>query len=505
MEFPYSLIKDVLADHGFAFKGVPAKLHKTFEWVQCEDGHPVQEACGVLYAVPSGNDVRIGPKGASRADSFLVEGPEGTTSLEVVNILQAYLVKIFCWIDDMHQALARHCTCEELLHLSQPMLERFVSVSDSTFSHIAHTPDIGPIEEASAYLIEHGRYSDEVIELVKTSGLAELWTHARPFKTFQSNAINPKPSIEHVYHLNSQYAAHLVMVSDSPITATQEFLFKLLIPSVGTVLNGMWRSDNPLRQRYAPFLSDVLHDNIGPEKLDKSARLLDIPTEGLFKTIVVGDSWKGGSGSYFAQRALTLLPGCWAVADEDMLVVLLHASFSSKGALSHLEEKAFGLVEDLKTSAGVSRKFFDLCGFSSSVREAKVALRYGNLHWKELQPINVVEHKPFAARIHRFKRYFPFFASDPRTGKDELLCADEVASEVLGRIKESDKANDGMDYLVLRTYLRTSCKVKETAQALAMHRNSVAYRLRRVEESFDIDLSDSDEVAFLNCLFTLPH
>ena len=37
-----------------------------------------------------------------------------------------------------------------------------------------------------------------------------------------------------------------------------------------------------------------------------------------------------------------------------------------------------------------------------------------------------------------------------------------------------------------------------------MHRNSIMYRLRHIEKSYDLDLSDNDERMFLNVLFLLP-
>ena len=44
----------------------------------------------------------------------------------------------------------------------------------------------------------------------------------------------------------------------------------------------------------------------------------------------------------------------------------------------------------------------------------------------------------------------------------------------------------------LYIYLKSACSIKETANQLYLHRNSVIYRLRRIEEICNVDLNDTD-------------
>lgn len=43
----------------------------------------------------------------------------------------------------------------------------------------------------------------------------------------------------------------------------------------------------------------------------------------------------------------------------------------------------------------------------------------------------------------------------------------------------------------LQTYLMMSCSIKETAEALFLHRNSIIYLLRKAEEIGGLDLNDA--------------
>jgi DNA-binding PucR family transcriptional regulator len=62
----------------------------------------------------------------------------------------------------------------------------------------------------------------------------------------------------------------------------------------------------------------------------------------------------------------------------------------------------------------------------------------------------------------------------------------------LPKLASYDTENGTNLELTLHTYLKNSCSTTDTAKALYLHRNSVIYRLRRIEELCDIDLDDTD-------------
>ncbi len=55
----------------------------------------------------------------------------------------------------------------------------------------------------------------------------------------------------------------------------------------------------------------------------------------------------------------------------------------------------------------------------------------------------------------------------------------------------------------LRQYLSTSCSVKETAQRLFLHRNTMNYRISKIEELTDIDFNDTKTVFRLQCSYKI--
>lgn len=67
------------------------------------------------------------------------------------------------------------------------------------------------------------------------------------------------------------------------------------------------------------------------------------------------------------------------------------------------------------------------------------------------------------------------------------------ADEVLGALISYDAAHGGELVATLSVYLRNQSSPKQTARALRVHPNTVAYRARRIESITGLDLSEADD------------
>ena len=63
---------------------------------------------------------------------------------------------------------------------------------------------------------------------------------------------------------------------------------------------------------------------------------------------------------------------------------------------------------------------------------------------------------------------------------------------ILGRLEQYDK-NNRTDYLkFLNTYLDCNCNINETADKLFVHRNTIVYKIKKISELLDCDLSEME-------------
>lgn len=67
----------------------------------------------------------------------------------------------------------------------------------------------------------------------------------------------------------------------------------------------------------------------------------------------------------------------------------------------------------------------------------------------------------------------------------------EYYNETIGNIVAYDKMNNGDLAIVLRAYLENNGSIQQTAEQMFIHRNTVNYKIRKIEELLDIDLSET--------------
>ena len=70
-------------------------------------------------------------------------------------------------------------------------------------------------------------------------------------------------------------------------------------------------------------------------------------------------------------------------------------------------------------------------------------------------------------------------------------------------IREYDEKNQSGLFHTLDVYLQNDCNAQHCGRLLFLHRNSLVYRIHRIQEIAGIDLSDPDERSYLRLSFLL--
>lgn len=73
----------------------------------------------------------------------------------------------------------------------------------------------------------------------------------------------------------------------------------------------------------------------------------------------------------------------------------------------------------------------------------------------------------------------------------------------LKRLADYDRENQADFLHTLQIYLDNDCNAQKCGRLLFLHRNSLVYRIRRIQEVGHCDLSDPEERAFLRLSFLL--
>jgi purine catabolism regulator len=140
-------------------------------------------------------------------------------------------------------------------------------------------------------------------------------------------------------------------------------------------------------------------------------------------------------------------------------------------------------------SGGIGRVAADLQGIPDAYREAQRALEIGRRLFGE-------------EKLHSFARlgiYRLLFYLD---GQEEL---NNFYQETLGPLLQADTRGDGMLIETLEGYFRCNGNLSETARTMHFHRNSLLYRLGRIEEILGRSLEDPELRLSLQIALKIHH
>lgn len=181
--------------------------------------------------------------------------------------------------------------------------------------------------------------------------------------------------------------------------------------------------------------------------------------------------------------------------NEEVILVLPMEDQSRGGSKAYmnmlLNQMKAQLEERLnqrKVRVGVGRDYADPTEIFRSYQEAKVALKLGYL---------LQEHNRT-----------PFFID---LGVERILYnheqqeLQEFYQETLGDLERYDKSQKNELMETLEKFVTHRCDLKETADALFLHKNTLRYRLKKIEEILQIDMEDFNEVLSLMVAFKIKY
>ncbi|MBE3560339.1 MAG: helix-turn-helix domain-containing protein [Ktedonobacteraceae bacterium] len=279
------------------------------------------------------------------------------------------------------------------------------------------------------------------------------------------------------------------------------------------------RSEVESRYQVEAF-TDILQGNYQqPEEMLARARLLGYDLT-IPQVVVVCETSTDeheidytGNGTSYTQwgrrvrdELLRAWPGCWVLGESRRVVALLpfapHNDIASDE--QEHENEIFTRLERIHTrllsqkspgrstplySCGCGRLAHNLQSIPQSFREAQQALEIGRRLFGEGQ-------------LHSFARLGVYRLLFYLDGQSEI---NDFYRETLGPLLSSDTRNDNALLETLESYFRCNGNLSETARAMHLHRNSLLYRLERIEALLGRSLEDSEVRLNLQIALKIHH
>lgn len=180
---------------------------------------------------------------------------------------------------------------------------------------------------------------------------------------------------------------------------------------------------------------------------------------------------------YYKKMVQYFFPSNYTLIHEGNIVVIIDRREGQSCMPEHREKEFKDMLIKNRLHAGVSNCFSQISDISKYYHQANKALELGFKLNKE-------------GPVYYYKNFFIQHMFDLCSVSDYVL--KDFCSPPLLKIIEYDNQKDTTYALSLYMYLKNCQDIQKTSQALHVHYNTLKYRLQRLQELFEIDLSDSE-------------
>ncbi|UWG95707.1 helix-turn-helix domain-containing protein [Dehalobacter sp. DCM] len=398
-------------------------------------------------------------------------------------VLAIYSIKLF-------DALSKGSDLQTLVDIGYDMLGNPFSIHDMSFKVIAYTPS-SPVDDDPVWQ-----------EVISNQPSVESWTYYVSNKLFEMIAESDHPFFWEDPYCKYPRIVGKVMIGDKrvaglticahqkPFTELDLELSALLCKAISIDMQKNKNIDYSRGLMHEDFLIDLLDEKLRHiTDINDRIKILNLTFQKCLFVLTVDVSQfdiTRFSLMYYRNELENKIPNCKAVVYDKKIVLLLSRD-SEKQLFIHEMTQIKELFKMSNLFAGISRTFHNMVDIREYYLQSLEALKLGIL----LNP---------KAIIYRFDDYALYHLADIccRTERLNRTCHPSLLTLI-----DYDKKH-GTDYAhSLETYIRCSKNVSESAAALNVHRNTMFFRIEKIESIMNIDLDDSNTVLHLHFSFKL--
>lgn len=427
-----------------------------------------------LVCVGGGEDARV---------LFAARAVEALVLPESANM--ALLYQAVCGVFFHYDSFEREVTSaiiagEDLPALLNRVSRMFASpvfVTDAALRVLAHSEVDGGGDSMWQATLEEGISHQQVMTVMKETGMIDrLNTTTRAIYVDQ-------PPVEPFFSAN--FIQEGTRLASLTVASHQSELDERLAPVVDGVVALLapvvYRAGDPYYLQSSNLLKMML-DMLGGAMLDRrvlqhnlSLIRWDIADEyQLLKVELDERDIAGGTAKYTQELAKKMFPDSMLVDLRDAFVLVLHRN-GHPGIDDTLTADFQKLLAGRKGKAGASMRYYDFSRLAAAYRLAGVALEKGEI----LAPKKA---------LHHYEDYVTADLIDlcALSTDVESLCHPEAV-----RLFRHDQAHNSEFMDSLYMYLVEERHLAAAAKRLNIHRNTLVYRLSRLQDICPMDLDDS--------------
>lgn len=397
-------------------------------------------------------------------------------------------------VQDLTNLFLQTNDLKKIVNKAAQVLKNPLVVCDTSYHILARSSISGVTDQSWRRGLKHGSWS---YELVSRISKCDLDYSGRTHKTDILTNINEITSVRRMIGTLCFEGLHLgyylILEGNVPFDEIEEDVYR----QVEMILSKCLCLERPFRlsggrDSSESIIFDLLQSHFDSEQLFlKRAAKSELAGKGNYCVFCIdaADSSSEDAGAQSAEsrevndiRSVIgqCLPLSWQVFYQKRIVVLADFSAEPDQKQSMLKQLCTYL-EEHQYSAGCSDYFPNTYDLKYHYEQACAALDLGRALGEQNRLIPYEDYKLFDLFRH--------------TNGGDLFA--KYSTEIMRTICQYDEQN-GTDYMeTICQYVGNRCSVRKTADSLFVHRNTVVYRISRIEELFGLTFED-DRKNFLN-------
>ncbi len=355
-----------------------------------------------------------------------------------------------------------------------------ISITDITYTLQAITPKTKTGDYYWDYLLDHPRYNtDMVVRLYEEGIMQSAIENTKPYIIDWGAATSDFPKIVGVIRINHIIEGYIVMQCPKDGITEERMTAMSIIQKACAILYGDSHSESSMESIHQKaFIGALFKDDIHTQnQLDIWYRRTHLNVYAPYQILAIStpEIKEKQILSYIQKVIRTLTPCQLAIIQENILYILL---YNNSITISDYQEYLRKYLEELlikfHAHCGISNLFYTLIDTTKYRTQAEYALDFGILFYKN-QP------------IHDYKDYYLPSILAPRVME---MSACSYLSPAITCLQEYDQKHSSYFLETLKCYITSLCSTQETIQKLHIHRNSLLYRINKIEELTGISLDD---------------
>jgi len=357
-----------------------------------------------------------------------------------------------------------------IINTAATLLGNALILVDINMKVLAHSTVYEIMDPLWADNIERGHYSHEFMQKVRLNKEMKGWSKQGSETQFITLPGDLQPKVVTRITQEGHLVGALIMIAHH--TPISEYNLRQL-PLVGKILFNTF-TNGASEGIYKSYYSTILYNLLNERDVSDTLELMtmskaDFPKE---MQVVVARFVRRIENRYL-KRTISLeleriFPDGYPVHYKNYIAILVPlVSIKQKEELANLAE-----CEDI--NIGISWSFTEILEFK--------------MHFK--QSVSSIKQAQSLGHTNQVFDYTAFSYYDLLYNYTGKIPLQNYCHPALTILKEYDKTNNTELYITLRTYLHYNKNLRATAEALFLHRNSLTYRINRINDLTGLDLND---------------